>query len=144
MSVFVDTGVLYADHDEGAPRHDTATTAMDAIYRDREGQPYVSDYIYDETVTLTLKRSGRFDAAQSVGKRIRGEGLFIDTFSFVYVGPALFERAIQIFERYDDRRLSFTDATTVALVEKRDIDAVLSFDDDFDGIVDRIDPAELG
>jgi predicted nucleic acid-binding protein len=39
--------------------------------------------------------------------------------------------------------LSFTDATTVALVERHGIDAVLSFDDDFDGIVERVDPADL-
>jgi len=27
------------------------------------------------------------------------------------------------------------------LVERHDLDAMLSFDDDFDGVVDRIDPA---
>jgi len=144
MSIVVDTGVLYADHDEGAPRHDTADSAMNAIYRGKRGQPFVSDYIYDETVTLTLKRSGRFTAAQSIGRRIRGDGDFADVFSFEHVGPGLFQRAVDIFERYDDQELSFTDATTVAVVEERGLDSVLSFDDDFDGIVDRIDPADLG
>ena len=39
--------------------------------------------------------------------------------------------------------MSFTDATTVALAERRGIDRVLSFDDDFDGIVPRLDPATV-
>jgi hypothetical protein len=36
--------------------------------------------------------------------------------------------------------LSFTDAVTIALCEQHDIDAVLSFDDDFDGTIERIEP----
>jgi hypothetical protein len=32
---------------------------------------------------------------------------------------------------------------TVAMVEHHDIDAVVSFDDDFDGVVDRLAPASL-
>ena len=143
MSVFIDTGVFYADHDRGASRHDVADDAVDAVYRGELGQPYTSDYVYDEAVTLTLKRSGRFEAARSMGQRIRGQGEFVDTFSILHVRPSLFEAAIDIFERYDDQSLSFTDATTVVLVEENGIDAVLSFDDDFDGIVDRIDPTDL-
>ncbi len=50
---------------------------------------------------------------------------------------------LETFERYDDRSLSFTDANTIALVDAYDIDAVLGFDDDFDGLVERVDPASL-
>ncbi|MFC7076964.1 hypothetical protein [Haloarcula halophila] len=46
-------------------------------------------------------------------------------------------------ETYADHELSFTDATTVVLVEQHDIDAVPSFDDDFDGIVDRLEPTAV-
>lgn len=55
----------------------------------------------------------------------------------------MLDETLETFERYDDQSLSFTDASTVALVETRDIDAVLSFDDDFDGLVERVDPASL-
>jgi len=48
-----------------------------------------------------------------------------------------------VFERDDDQELSFTDATTVALAERHGIDRVLSFDDDFNGIAPRLDPATL-
>lgn len=50
---------------------------------------------------------------------------------------------MEIFERYDDQDLSFTDATIVALVRRHDIDCILSFDDDFDGLVDRVDPSTI-
>jgi predicted nucleic acid-binding protein len=143
MSVFVDTGVFYADHDVAATRHETADAAIDSVYRGELGQPYTSDYVYDETVTLTLQRTGRPDAARTVGRRIRGVDEFHAAFSLVQVTAPIFERAVELFERYDDQHLSFTDATTVALVERHDFDAVLSFDDDFDGIVERVDPADV-
>ena len=36
-----------------------------------------------------------------------------------------------------------TDATNVALCARHDVDAILSFDADFDGVVSGIDPTDL-
>ena len=58
MSVLVDTGVLYADHDTEASRHEAAQRALEVVYDGEFGQPYVSDYIFDEAVTLTQRRAG--------------------------------------------------------------------------------------
>ena len=144
MSVVIDSGVFYAHADTDATRHDDAVRAFDAIIDGEEGQPYTSDYLYDETVTLTLSRTGSFERAKQVGRRIRGVASYPDLVTLEHVDRPVFRDAVETFERFDDQGLSFTDATTIALLEKRDIDAVLSFDDDFDGIVDRVDPAELG
>ena len=144
MSVVIDSGVFYAHTDTDATRHDDAVRAFDAIIDGEEGQPYTSDYLYDETVTLTLSRTGSFERAKQVGRRIRGVASYPDLVTLEHVDRPVFRDAVETFERFDDQGLSFTDATTIALLEKRDIDAVLSFDDDFDGIVDRIDPADLG
>jgi predicted nucleic acid-binding protein len=58
----------------------------------------------------------------------------------LHVSTAVFTDAIAVFERYDDQSLSFTDATSVALIDRHGIDGILSFDDDFDGVVRRFDP----
>ena len=78
-----------------------------------------------------------------VGRRLRGAGEFPELFNLRCLDNSVFETAIDIFERDDDQQLSFTDATTVAFAETNDIDTVLSFDDDFDGLVDRTDPAAV-
>jgi hypothetical protein len=52
-------------------------------------------------------------------------------------------RTLTVFERYDDQTLSFTDATTTALLEPHLIDGVLRFDDDFDGVLQRFDPGDV-
>jgi len=140
MSVFVDTGVFYAHHDTDASRHNVGSQALTRVLRSPEyGQVLTSEYVYDETVTLTYRRTGRVSDAMEVGRRIRGEG-YPDAIELLYSSPQLFEKAVDVFEQYDDHGLSFTDATTVALCERHGIDGVLSFDDDFDGLVKRIDP----
>ena len=142
MTVLVDTGVLYADHDTDAARHEAARDVLDLVYDGTFGQPYISDYIYDEAVTLTLKR-GSFETAKRLGARVRGVDPYPETYNLLRVSEGRFGDAIEVFEQYDDQRLSFTDATTVALAQHHGIDHILSFDDDFDGLASRLDPLEV-
>ena len=62
--------------------------------------------------------------------------VFVDT----HVSRTRFEESIDVFERYADRDPSFTDATIIAACNRDGIDAVVSFDGDFDRLIDRIDP----
>jgi predicted nucleic acid-binding protein len=140
MSVFVDTGVFYAHHDIDANRHEVGSRALTRVLRSPEyGSVLTNEYVYDETVTLTYRRTGRISDAMEVGRRIRGEG-YPDAIELLYSSPRLFQQAVEAYEQYADHELSFTDAMTVATVKSRGIDAVLSFDDDFDGVIDRYAP----
>ena len=140
MTILVDTGVLYADHDTDATRHECANETLELLYDGEFGQPYVSDYVFDEAITLTRRRTGSHDAAVRLRDRLQGSDPYPQVFELRHVSTAVFADAIRVFERYDDRTLSFTDATSVALIERHDFDGILSFDDDFDGLVRRIDP----
>lgn len=140
MTILVDTGVLYADHDTDATRHDAASVALGAVYDGEFGHPYVSDYVFDESITLTRRRTGSFGAAKTISDRLRGQGQYPPVYEMLRVSAAVFADAVDVFERYADQSLSFTDATSVALLDRHGIDGILSFDDDFDGIVQRFDP----
>lgn len=146
MSVFVDTGVFYAAFDRTATRHEAGRESLETVLRSAEyGKVVTSEYVYDETVTLTLRRTGRTSEAIDVGRRIRTieEGRSPTGPTILFSSPSLFDVAVDTFDRFDDHQLSFTDAMTIAMIDHHDIDAVLSFDDDFDGIVERIDPPTL-
>lgn len=140
MSVFVDTGVFFAHHDTDAARHEDAVDAFDALLDGEYGQPYTNDYVLDETVTLTRARTGSIEAATTVASRILGDEPFPCVIDLLHVQPDDVHASLAAFRRYDDHDLSFTDASILALCESRGIDAVLSFDTDFDGLVDRIEP----
>lgn len=146
MSVFVDTGVFFAAFDRTASRHESARAALESVLRSTEyGKVVTSDYVYDETVTLMLRRTGRTAEAMDVGRRIRSmeDGSTPTGPTLLFASPSLFDLAVETFERFADQSLSFTDAMTIAMVDRHELDAVLSFDDDFDGIIERIDPGEF-
>ena len=140
MSIFVDTGVFFAHHDTDADRHGQAVSAFDDLLDGAYGQPYTNDYVFDETVTLTRSRTGSFEAADAVANRILGEEPFPHVFEMLHVEPDDVRASLETFRRYEDHDLSFTDATILSICESRGIDAVLSFDSDFDGLVDRVEP----
>jgi len=141
MSVFIDTGVFYAHHDTDARRHDIGVEALNTVLRESAyGHVLTSEYVYDEVGTLTHRRTGDIAAGIEVGRRIRGSG-YPDAIELLYSSRQLFEDAVSAHQKYADHGLSFTDAMTVALVQYHDIDSVLSFDGDFDGIIDRLAPA---
>ena len=94
-------------------------------------------------MTLARRRTRGFREAKTVGDRIRGKHGYPAVVEPLAVDRETFRRSIDAFERYQDHSLSFSDAATVALVQHHDIEAVLSFDDDFDGVIDRIDPASI-
>jgi predicted nucleic acid-binding protein len=143
MTVIVDAGVLYADHDTNATRHEAAKEALESVYGGELGMPYVSDYIYDETMTLTRTRADSFVTEKRICEIISCVCYYPDKYEMLYVSAPVFVETVELFEKYDDQELSVTDASTVALYERHDIDTVSSFDDDFDGIVDRVDPEAL-
>jgi predicted nucleic acid-binding protein len=99
--------------------------------------------VFEEAITLTRKRTGSRAAARRLGDRLRGPNEYPRVYELFHVSAAAFEDAVAAFERYDDQALSFTDATSVALLDRHGIDGIVSFDDDFDGIVRRIDPTDV-
>lgn len=143
MSVVIDTGLFYAVQNRRATNHDAAKEALSNVFSGEFGQPYTTDYVYDETVTLVRSRTNSFREASRVGDRILGRAGYPNAVEFVTVSEALFEEPVSVFERYRDHALSFTDASTIALVKNRNIDFVLAFDDDFDGLVPRLDPERV-
>lgn len=72
MTVIVDTGVLYAEHDTDATRYETTSRALEAVYDGEFGHPYINDYIFDEVITLTRNRTSSFAATKKLGDRLRG------------------------------------------------------------------------
>lgn len=137
MSVFVDTGVFVAFHNTRDANHGRALKLVREIVDGGLGTTYTSDYIFDEAVTVALVRTGRPDLALTVGRMILGE--FTTPFLVVLqVDGEAFNEAWRLFPRYAERGLSFADCTSIALIKAKDIESLVSFDKDFDGIVPRI------
>lgn len=142
MSILIDSGAWFGKLHARDEHHEDAQAILTACLEGIHGPVYTTSDIVDETLTLTLARGGA-----------AGWGMIQDLggyFGFTKEQPQLatvleIDRSIQIdawtlFERhYDERGLSFTDCTSLAAMRDRGIDKIASFDERFDGLVERVD-----
>jgi predicted nucleic acid-binding protein len=137
MNVFIDSGVFVAFHNTRDSNSSRALELMREIVSGRFGSVYTSDYVFDEAVTVALIRTRRPEIALSIGRTILGE-LTKPFLVVIRVDGEVFKDAWKLFPRYAGKGLSFTDCTTIALMRMMNIENIVSFDADFDGITPRI------
>lgn len=85
-----------------------------------------SDYIVDETLTRIRFKVGHAQAV-NWGQNIRSSKII----ELLRVDKNIYEDALVIFEKYNDKQLSFTDCTSFALMKSMGINDAFTFDEDF-------------
>ncbi|VVB97706.1 tRNA(fMet)-specific endonuclease VapC [uncultured archaeon] len=129
--LFVDTSAFLALVNEKDNNHLAAASFLEEIKNGkvRIKKIITSDYIIDETLTRIRYAMGHKEAVYW-GQDI----LSSKVIEKVDVGRELFEPAWELFKTYEDKKLSFTDCTSFAIMKKRGIEKVFSFDDDFERV----------
>ena len=133
MTVFIDTGIFVALRNADDELHTRSTELMKKALKAEFGTVYTSDYIIDEAITTALVRTRRHDLALDIGKYI----IESPRITKLWTTKETFELAWQKFQTLKDKPLSFTDCTTLAHIQKNQINQILSFNSGFDGLVQR-------
>lgn len=124
-SVFVDTSAFVALRNESEAEHEPAREALSGLIAEG-AKLFTSNYVFAETYTALLVRVGREEAVEW-GRRFRaGEAI-----ELVRVEPEVEERAWEILESHDDKRWSYVDAVSFALIERDGGGEAFAFDADF-------------
>ncbi|MCD6114521.1 MAG: type II toxin-antitoxin system VapC family toxin [Thermoprotei archaeon] len=134
MSIFIDTGVFVAARNRSDINHERAVELLRKALKGEYGRLYTSDYVFDEAVTVALVRTGSPRIALDIGNFI----LSSRKLKIIHVNKTIFKEAWNIFTKYSQKGLSFTDATSIAVMKLYRINYVMSFDKHFNGIVPRI------
>jgi len=135
MSVFIDTNVFVAARNKRDVNHQRAVELLEGVLMGRYGQAYTSDYVFDEAVTVALRRTGRPDVAIRTGQFILASRPRI---ILLTVNNDVFKSSWEKFQKFAGKGLSFTDCTILALMEQYGIEYLMSFDEHFDGLARRI------
>jgi len=98
------------------------------------GVIYTSDYVIDEAVTTALARTRNHQIAVNTGRYI----LDSERIEKLAISGEDFKLAWSKFQTIKDRFLSFTDCTSLALMERCGIERIMSFDSHFDGVAQRL------
>ena len=126
ISLFLDTTFLVAYYNERETNLARVVELLKNIETKQFGASYISDYIFDETITLLKKYLGN--------KRATDKGIgILKSNELLKVDSQVFADAWNLSKKFDG--LSFTDCTNVALMKHYNIDFIATYDSGFDGIV---------
>lgn len=106
MSLLIDTSALVAARNMDDRNHKKAMAAMTRALKGEYGKIYITDYIFDEVVTLAYIRTRNRMLAHDIGRFALAKPINIR-----FIEPADFYCAWEIYQKYNDKRLSFTDCT---------------------------------
>lgn len=121
-SLFVDTSAFAAIQNASDTNHEAALDFWRRTAASRVAI-YTTDYIFDETYTLMLRRVGR-EAALDFGHAIMGSSVV----QMIYVDESLLQKAWRIAAKYGDKHFSFTDCVSFAVIEELKIEESFCFD----------------
>ncbi len=134
MNLFVDSGAWQALYAENDKYHTMAAEAFRELAK-RKVTFYVTDYVFDEAITLLLAQVG-YDKARRCGDWI----LSSPRVRFVRVNLGQWNDAWAMFKQYDDRNFSFTDCTSFVMMRQLKLLDAFTFDRHFEQMGFRLWP----
>jgi len=123
--ILLDSSFLVAIEVEGDENHEKAKEIRDKIINGVFGETIISDYIFDETITVTFLKTKDLGKAINVGEKLRNSARTIK------INDDLFNISWDIFKKQKNTRFSFTDCTSIAVLGNRKIKNIATFDKDF-------------
>lgn len=120
--VFADTSVLYAFINAGDPDH----KKTERVLSNFRGKIVITNYIFDEIVTLVLSRLGH-EKAVYAGNILQNS----PQIEKAWITSSDEKRAWELFVAREDKAYSFTDCTSFVMMERMKIVRCLALDDHF-------------
>ena len=124
LAIFLDASYLLALYNESDIHHKRARILADKIDANEYGQALTSDDVFDEVVSVALRKFGK-EKAQLFGKQILGSAFIVNG------DKHIFDSAFRIFNA-SKLPFSFTDCTTQAIIELAQIQHIATFDKMFE------------
>ena len=123
--LYVDTGALLARYLRRDGHHRAAVRAW-RLVEERRLRCCTSDFVLDETFTLLARRSSYAFAVERASNILSSAALVI-------LRPGREEElaALDLFRKFADQRVSFTDCVSFVLMRKHGIRRAFSFDRHF-------------
>jgi predicted nucleic acid-binding protein len=123
--IFIDTGAFVARHIERDQHHQAAVDYWAEMARGKL-RCATSSFVLDETFTLLGRLAGNAFAAE------RARNIYASPSLKILRPDAATEmRALEFFTKYADKKISFTDAISFALMRKERIRRAFTFDRHF-------------
>jgi len=124
--IIIDTSFLIAYYNLKDDNHNKAEKVMNDLIS-KNYDVYISDYIFDECCTVLLMRLKDSKKCIEVCNLIK-------SLEMLNIDESGFENSWNIFKEQKKTKMSFTDCSTLALMDANGIEKITTFDEEFDKI----------
>ena len=93
------------------------------------GSIFMTDHIYDEALRLVTVRTGNKGLTEDISNLTRSPRI-----EMINIDGIIPKQARELFFRLFDKGISFTDATTMAVMQQENIRKIITFDSNFKGL----------
>ena len=124
MRIFIDTSAFCA-FTIPKDQHNASAKALYKTIQKDKAAIYTSDYVLDEVYTLLKTRGSHATSVKFMDEIARSHIIILRLTEEIEASAKL------IFRRFEDKRLSFSDCTSFALINQFGIEAVFAFDEHF-------------
>lgn len=126
--IFVDSSFIISYEIEEDVNHTKADKMMGDILDGKYGKIFISNFIFDECVTVVFVKSKNLSLAIKSGENLKRSTELLE------VDHTIFNGSWDLFKNQKGTKFSFTDCTTLALMKKEDITNIATFDGDFKSV----------
>lgn len=118
--IILDTSFIISYFNTRDQNHSKAVKLMKQMH-----EPLcLTDYIFGETTTVSLIRLKSIEKASKIGEILK-------SLRIIDVEKSSFDKAWDLFCKQKDTALSFTDCTTISIMQENYIEKIATFDGDF-------------
>ncbi len=135
MSVLLDTGLIFAFLNEDDADHARAVELMLRVVRKEFGAPFVTDTVVVELFTLIRARTGSAALEESARRFLPLPTPALKGLTSVSLGVGLLEPAWEVFRKYRDQGISFTDAGLIVTMRELGLERLATLDARLRGLV---------
>ncbi len=127
--IFVDTGFWIALKNKDDKYHPKANLLWGKILQGEITGLVTTDYILDESITHASRNKnwGTWEKGVAVGEAILESTEVV----LEYVRESDVSKAWELFRKYQDKKLSFTDCVSMAVMGRLGATQIMTFDSDF-------------
>ncbi len=123
MAILLDASLFYAFKNNDDVHHKKAREIMRRIVTNVYGEPFTTNFIFDEVVSVTMRKKNKNEA------KIIGKYLLDSEIHILNLDVKTFKKAWELFQ--GKHTLNFTDCTSVALAQLADVKYIATFDKEF-------------
>jgi len=121
----LDSSFIVAHLNEADSNHCRAVQEVEVIEEGRYGSPAITDYIFDEIVTVMLTKTGRIERVSEIGEKL------LNATVLIRINEELFNLSWRLSKEQEKPLFSFADCSSIAACNVNGISNIATFDEDF-------------